>query len=117
MIVNREFTGMTPVGMTFSTMAGSVGGGVQTPGFIGMGKLYISSEKFISADGGIKRVVWMPKELKEEIKERLLVHLEQIGCPELIDKIATEEEATSSEELLKFLQEKEHPALQMEPMM
>ena len=117
MIVNREFTEMTPVGMTFSTMAGQVGGGIQTPGFIGMGKMYITSEKFISADGGIKRVVWMPKELKEEIKEKLEKRLADIGEPELIDKIATEKDAVISDELVKFLQAKGHPALSMPPMM
>lgn len=117
MIVNREFTEMTPVGMTFSTMAGQVGGGIQTPGFIGMGKLYITSEKFISADGGIKRLVWMPRGLKEEIKERLENRLAEIGESDLLDKIATEEDATISEDLVKFLQDKGHPALSMEPMM
>ena len=35
MVVNREYQGMTPLGMTFSTLAGEVGGGVQTPGFLG----------------------------------------------------------------------------------
>jgi acetyl-CoA synthase len=117
MIVNREFTEMTPVGMAFSTMAGTVGGGIQTPGFIGMGKIYITSEKFISADGGIRRVVWMPQELKEEIKERLEERLAEIGEPELMDKIATEKDAVTSEDLVKFLQEKQHPALSMPPMM
>jgi len=117
MIVNREFTEMTPVGMAFSTMAGTVGGGVQTPGFIGMGKVYITSEKFISADGGIRRVVWMPQGLKEEIKERLEKRLAEIGEPELMDKIATEKDAVTSEDLVKFLQEKQHPALSMPPMM
>ena len=117
MIVNREYTGMTPIGMAFSTMAGIVGGGVQTPGFIGIGKIYITSKKFISADGGIERVVWMPSELKEEIGERLKKRLEEIGKPELIDMIATEADTTTSEELLKFLKEKNHPALSMEPMM
>ncbi|MCK4617765.1 hypothetical protein KAT45_02560, partial [Candidatus Aerophobetes bacterium] len=117
MIVNREFTEMTPVGMTFSTMAGTVGGGITTPGFIGMGKVYITSEKFISADGGIRRVVWMPQELKEEIKERLEKRLAEIGEPELMDKIATEKDAVTSEDLVKFLQEKQHPALSMPPMM
>lgn len=115
MVVNREFNGMTPIGMTFSTMAGEVGGGVQTPGFLGVGKLYLTSEKFISAEGGIKRLVWMPSELKEEIKERLQKRLEEIGMPELFDKIATEKEATTSEELLEFLQRVRHPALEMEP--
>ncbi|MBC7190680.1 CO dehydrogenase/CO-methylating acetyl-CoA synthase complex subunit beta [Candidatus Aerophobetes bacterium] len=117
MIVNREFTGMTPIGMTFSTMAGQVGGGVQTPGFIGIGKMYITSRKFISAEGGLKRVVWMPSELKEEIRERLEKRCQEIGEPDLIEKIATEKDATTSEELLEFLQKKNHPVLSMEPIM
>ena len=117
MIVNREFEGMTPVGMTFSTMAGQIGGGIQTPGFIGMGKLYISSRKFISADGGIERVVWMPKVLKEEIRDRLVERFEELGQSDLYDKIATEEDATASEELLAYLEKVGHPALAMEPMM
>jgi acetyl-CoA synthase len=117
MIVNREHEGMTPIGMTFSTMAGQIGGGIQTPGFVGMGKLYISSRKFISAEGGIERVVWMPKALKEEIHDRLLERLEEIEKVDLLDKIATEDDATTSEELLAFLEKVEHPVLAMEPMM
>ena len=68
MTVYRDYAGMTPVGMKFSTLAGTVGGGVQTPGFIGHSKQYIGSHKFISAEGGIKRIVWMDKELKEEME-------------------------------------------------
>jgi len=117
MIANREYTEMTPIGMSFSTMAGQIGGGIQTPGFIGMGKLYITSKKFISADGGIERVVWMPKQLQEEIRERLEKRLEEIGKSDLLNKIATEEDATTSEELLEFLQKVNHPVLEMEPMM
>lgn len=115
MVVNREFNGMTPIGMTFSTMAGEVGGGLQVPGFLGVGKLYLTSEKFISADGGIKRLVWMPSELKEEIRDRLERRLAEIGMPELFNKIATEKDATTAEELLAFLQKVGHPALEMEP--
>jgi len=117
MIVNREFTGMTPVGMTFSTMAGQVGGGIQTPGFIGIGKVYITSKKFISADGGMKRIVWMPAELKEEIKQRLQKRCEEIKESDFMEKIVTEKDATNSEELLEVLQKNNHPALSMEPMM
>ncbi len=71
MIVHRDFSGLTPSGMSFTTLAGSVGGGVQTPGFLGVGKLYVISKKFISAEGGLKRLVWMPKELKELLGEKL----------------------------------------------
>ncbi|MDD5448566.1 MAG: acetyl-CoA decarbonylase/synthase complex subunit alpha/beta [Actinomycetota bacterium] len=117
MIVNREFTGETPCGMTFSTLAGTVGGGNVTPGFIGIGKVYIGSKKFIRADGGFLRVVWMPKELKELLKEQLQKRAEELGVPDFVDKIATEEVGTTEDEILPFLTEKEHPALSMEPML
>lgn len=116
MIVNREFAGMTPIGMTFSTLAGSVGGGAQTPGFMGIGKLYIVSKKFISADGGIKRIVWMTKELKEALGNKLKKRCEEEGIPDLIDKIADETVATTTEELVSYLQKVKHPALEMEPL-
>ena len=115
-IVDRDFQGMTPIGMKFSTLAGQIGGGIQTPGFVGIGKLYITSPKFISAEGGIERVVWMPRALKEEIGQRLKVRLEAMGQPELLDKIATEEDAEDPETLVEFLQKVEHPALMMEAM-
>jgi acetyl-CoA synthase len=115
MIVNRDYSGLTPSGMSFTTLAGSVGGGVQTPGFLGVGKLYITSKKFISAEGGLKRVVWMPKELKEILADKLKKRAEEIGQPDLPDKIADETVAVSSEELLVFLQKVAHPALTMEP--
>ncbi|MFB0528091.1 MAG: acetyl-CoA decarbonylase/synthase complex subunit alpha/beta [bacterium] len=116
MIVNREFAGMTPIGMTFSTLAGSVGGGAQTPGFMGIGRLYIVSRKFISADGGIKRIVWMTKELKEALGDKFKKRCEEEGAPDLIDKIADETVATTTEELLSYLQKVKHPALEMEPL-
>jgi len=117
MIVDRDHQGMTPVGMKFSTLAGQIGGGIQTPGFVGIGKLYISSPKFISAEGGIERVVWMPKALKEEVRERLLARLKQLGKEDLFDKIATEEDAESPEELTEFVTKVGHPALSMDPLM
>ena len=114
MVVNREFQGMTPIGMTFSTMAGEVGGGVQTPGFLGVGRMYLVSEKFISAEGGLERMVWMPQELKDEMRDRLEKRLQEMGKPDLLEKIATEKDATTVEELVAFLQEVDHPALAME---
>ena len=116
MIVHRDYAGMTPCGMSFTTLAGSVGGGVQTPGFLGVGKLYILSRKFISAEGGLKRVVWMPRELKELLGVRLNKRCEELGDPGLADKIADETQATSCEELLSFLGKVKHPALEMEPL-
>lgn len=113
MIVDRNFQGMTPIGMKFSTLAGQIGGGTQTPGFIGIGKLYISSSKFISAEGGIERLVWMSKALKEEVAERVKERLKKIGKEDLLDKIATEEDADSLDKLVEFLQKATHPALNM----
>ncbi|GAB4248977.1 MAG: acetyl-CoA decarbonylase/synthase complex subunit alpha/beta [Thermoleophilia bacterium] len=116
MTVDRDHTGMTPCGMKFSTLAGSVGGGVQTPGFIGHSKFYMGSRKFISGDGGIARLVWMPKKLKEEMKDLLVANAEAQGYPDLYDKIATEENGTEEEEILTFLTEVGHPALEMDPL-
>jgi acetyl-CoA synthase len=114
MIVDRDFTGMTPIGMTFSTLAGQVGGGQQIPGFTGIGKLYISSPKFISGEGGHKRIVWMTKQLKEEVAERMKPQLEREGLTDLWDKIATEEEAEMPDQLVEYLTKVSHPAIEME---
>jgi len=114
MIVNREYQGMTPCGMTFSTLAGSVGGGNQTPGFLGVGRLYVLSRKFIKADGGLKRLVWMPSELKEYYRERFAERAAEEGVPDLLEKIADETIATTAEELVNYMMEVGHPALEME---
>jgi len=116
MIVHRDYAGMTPCGMSFTTLAGSVGGGVQTPGFLGIGKLYILSKKFISAEGGLKRIVWMPRELKELLGEKLTKRCQELGEPDLINKIADEAQATTSEELVNYLTKARHPALEMGPL-
>lgn len=117
MVVNREYSGETPVGMKFTTLASSVGGGVQTPGFVGVGRLYITSKKFISAEGGLKRVVWMPKELKEALADKLKERCKEIGMPELFERIADETVATDAASLVSYLEKVGHPALSMDPMM
>jgi len=117
MITTREHTGMTPCGMTFSTLAGSVGGGVQSPGFMGIGRRYIISRKFIKADGGLGRVVWMPKDLKDFLRNDLIKRSIEEGLGEdFIDKIADESVGIETEEILPFLEEKGHPALTMDPL-
>jgi len=117
MAVNREFSEMTPCGMKFSTIAGMVGGGIQTPGFIGISKYFIGSKKFIRADGGLKRLVWMPRQLKEEIRELLQERADEMGIPDLLDKIATEENAVTEEEIMEWITSKNHPVLEMESIM
>ncbi len=116
MVVSREDPSMTPAGMTFSTLAGMAGGGLQTAGVMGHGKYYLLSKKFLSADGGFKRVVWMSSFLKESMKEEFKAVAEREGDPDLISKIADDKVATTVEELLPFLEEKGHPALTMPPL-
>ncbi|WP_338834984.1 Carbon monoxide dehydrogenase/acetyl-CoA synthase subunit beta [Moorella humiferrea] len=116
MITTRDHTGMTPSGMTFSTLAGMIGGGVQTPGFMGIGRTYIISKKFIKADGGIARIVWMPRALKDFLREDFIQRSIEEGLGEdFIDKIADETIGTTVDEILPYLEEVGHPALSMEP--
>ena len=116
-ITTREHAGLTPLGMSFSDMASMTGGGVQTPGFMGHGKQFISSKKFIKAEGGPGRIVWMPKELKEQVRERLdATALELYGVENFTDMVADETICTEDpEQLLEFLGEVGHPVLSMEP--
>lgn len=114
MIVDRDYRGMTPAGMKFTTLAGMAGGGAQTPGFMGVSKHYITSKKLLMAEGGLKRLVWLPKALKEQLKDKLMQRCEDMGMPEFFDMIATEEQGETEEEIMAFLKEKGHPALTME---
>ncbi len=117
-VVNREYKGMTPTGMTFGELASMTGGGVQTPGFMGHGRHFISSKKFIKAEGGIKRIVWMPKELKDDVAEKLNKTAKELyGIDNFTDMICDETIATDTEQVLEFLTEKGHPALEMDPIM
>jgi acetyl-CoA synthase len=116
MIVNREYPGETPIGMPFSTLAGSVGGGAQTPGFLGVGRLYLTSRKFISAEGGLRRLVWMPKELKEAMRDRLEKRAAEEGLEGFVDKIPDETIATTADQLVEYLAGVGHPAMSMDPM-
>ena len=117
-IVNREHAGMTPLGMSFSEMASMTGGGVQTPGFMGHGKHFISSKKFMRAEGGPGRIVWLPKALKEQVAEHLNETAKELyGIDNFTDMIADETITEDMEELYAFLTEKGHPVLSMEPLM
>ena len=117
-IVNREYKGMTPSGMTFGELASCTGGGVQTPGYMGHGRHFIASKKFCYAEGGIERIVWMPKELKDDVGERLNATAKELyGIENFVDMVADETVTTDCEELLNWLTEKNHPVLGMEPLM
>ena len=117
-VVNREYKGMTPAGMTFGELASCTGGGVQTPGYMGHGRHFISSKKFIAAEGGIERIVWMPKELKDDVADKLnKTAFELYGIENFTDMVADETITTDCEELLAWLTEKGHPVLNMDPLM
>jgi len=117
MTVNRDYTSETPCGMKFTTLAGTIGGGLSSPGFVGHGKYNITQRKFISAEGGLLRIVWMPKILKEEIGERFTKRAEELGVPDLLDKVADETVGITEDAILPFLQEKGHPAMTMDPIL
>jgi len=117
MTVNRDYTGETPCGMKFTTLAGTIGGGLSTPGFVGHGKYNITQRKFVAAEGGLLRMVWMPKILKEEIGERFATRAAELGVPDLLDKVADETIGITEDAILPFLTEKGHPALAMDPIL
>ncbi len=115
MTVGRDYAGETPCGMKFTTLAGVMGGGASSPGFVGHSKHNITQGKFILGDGGLLRMVWMPKALKEELKERIDKRGAEMGVPDLYDKIADETVGITEEEIMPWLEEKGHPALSMDP--
>ncbi|MDI6724605.1 MAG: CO dehydrogenase/CO-methylating acetyl-CoA synthase complex subunit beta [Methanobacterium sp.] len=103
-IVDRDFRGETPLGIPFSAMAGQCSGGKQVEGFTGLSMEYMRSPKFLQADGGYERVIWLPKEIKDSLTDFI---------PEdVIEKIPTEEDAGSIKEIRKFLREAEHPIME-----
>ena len=118
MIVGREYSEMTPCGMKFSTLAGTVGGGNQVPGFIGHSKYYITSKKYVSNEGGIQRIVWMPSALKEEIKDGLIRTANELGLngEEFLSQIADEKTAVTEEEVLEVITKNNHPVAAMAAM-
>jgi acetyl-CoA decarbonylase/synthase complex subunit beta len=103
-IVDRDFKGETPLGLPFSAMAGQCSGGKQVEGFTGLSLEYMRSPKFLQADGGYERVVWLPKDIKDALTDYIPT--------DLIEKIPTEENVNNIKEIKTFLEEKEHPILE-----
>ncbi len=100
-VVHRNFKGETVNGLNFVTISDLTAGGRQVDGFHGLSIEYMRSPKFMQADGGWDRVVWIPVDIKERIKSFM--------PPEIVDKVATEEDVSDLDELKAFLQEQEHP--------
>ena len=102
-IVDRNYDDVAINGLPFSAMANQTGGGKQMPGFNGISIQYIVSPKFQQYDGGIETVVWMPKAVKDRVAEFL--------PPDLVPKIATEEEVKDLNKLKDWLKEHDHPVV------
>ena len=115
MVVSHDDTSLTPAGITIDTFS-SVAAGEQIPGVVGIGKSHLLSPRFIAAEGGFKRVVWMSSTLKESLSEELKAVCTREGDPDLMDKIADERQVATVEQLISWLKEHRHPALEMERM-
>jgi len=103
-IVDRGFKERTVNGLPFSTMADATAGGRQVDGFHGLSIEYMRSPKFLQVDEGWNRIVWMPSSVKERVKEFI--------PKEVVDKIATENDVSTIDELKGFLEKTAHPVVE-----
>jgi acetyl-CoA decarbonylase/synthase complex subunit beta len=103
-IVHRGYKDVTVNGLPFSTIADSTAGGRQVDGFHGLSVEYMRSPKFFQADGGWNRIVWMPQSIKDRVKDYI--------PKEVADKIATENDVKTTDELKTFLQTRAHPVVE-----
>ncbi|MCD6424194.1 MAG: hypothetical protein J7L35_01705, partial [Anaerolineales bacterium] len=117
MVIDHTYEGMTPSGMDWAMLFEMVGAGSPTPGFLGHSKRAMGTHKFISAEGGWQRIVWMNYSLREELRPILENLAAEAGMPGFVDMIATEQNSKDEEEILLYLEETSHPVLMMEPMM
>lgn len=102
--MDRNYRGETVNGLTFTTISDATAGGRQIDGFHGLSIEYLRSKKLLQADGGWDRIVWLPKSVKERVKDFMPA--------ELVDKVATEEEVKNVDELRQFLTNNNHPITQ-----
>ncbi|HUV54427.1 MAG TPA: CO dehydrogenase/CO-methylating acetyl-CoA synthase complex subunit beta [Candidatus Krumholzibacteriaceae bacterium] len=100
-VVHRNYKSETVNGLSFVTISDLTAGGRQVDGFHGLSIEYMRSPKFLQADGGWDRVVWMPKDIMDRIKQYM--------PPEIISKIATEKDVETIDQLKEWLKEKGHP--------
>ena len=109
MTVGRDYSGDTPCGMKFTTLAGVMGGGASSPGFVGHSKYNITQGKFLVGDGGLLRMVWMPKQLKEELKDRIVARGKAMGIPiQAREKMCRFQSKTGLQQCMLKLIQKRH---------
>jgi acetyl-CoA decarbonylase/synthase complex subunit beta len=103
-VVHRNFKGETVNGLNFVTISDLTAGGKQIDGFHGLSIEYMRSPKFLDADGGWGRVVWIPQEIKERIQDFM--------PPDVVPMIPTESDVSDLESLKTWLIEKGHPIVE-----
>jgi acetyl-CoA decarbonylase/synthase complex subunit beta len=103
-IVHRNFRAETVNGLNFVTVSDLTAGGRQVDGFHGLSIEYMRSPKFMQADGGWDRVVWMPQDIKEQVRAFI--------PSEIVDKISSEQDVSNLEELRTWLVERGHPIVE-----
>ncbi|MEA1979284.1 MAG: hypothetical protein U9N80_15450 [Chloroflexota bacterium] len=116
MIVERGYEGMTPSGMNWDMLYELVAAGAPVPGFMGHSKRALHRDKFISAEGGWQRIVWMNHTLREELRPVLETLATEADIYGFVDKISTENEGLTEDEIISSMEACAHPALTMDPM-
>jgi len=85
---------------------------------MGHGKHFIASKKFMKAEGGLGRIVWMPKALKDTVHDKLNDSAKELyGIDNFCEMIADETITEDMEGLLEHLGNVGHPVLEMEPLL
>ncbi len=116
MAVHRNYRGTTPTGMDFETLIDIVGRGRQVPGFLGISLSHLASRKFLNHHGGIRRLVWMPSDLKSIVRGVFTARCKEEDMPDLLNLIGDEQITPSMPELLSHLRRAGHPALTLDPL-
>jgi CO dehydrogenase/acetyl-CoA synthase beta subunit len=113
MIAHHDYRGLTPAGFTYAELLETAGRGRQVPGFMGFDETFPLSRRFMGAEGGLSRIVWMPAELKEKLRHAAMGTPGECDLLPLIGRAADETDADTLRDLLKFLEHTHHPALSM----
>jgi len=103
MLVNREYRGETPLGMDFAALLEYLRSAEATPGFAGLARSYLKSPRFLKAEGGLSRLVWLPASLKRAF-----------GSKALLPPEPGPREVKTLPQLLAYLKKVGHPVLTME---
>ncbi|NLW71212.1 MAG: hypothetical protein GX061_09055 [Eubacteriaceae bacterium] len=107
---NNEGEEKTVGTMSYIELAAFSDEGKPRPGFISASKQFITSDKFMKKEGGIKRVLWMPKALKDELKDEINAAADDVN---FYHRIFDETKFTTEAEMLEKAEEQNHPGVMM----